>query len=135
MYLASQISPVLICFYDPILYALQVKPSQTLRITVLDVDLDDTQGIDHCVEYVSIFSPQSRVNHNTECGKIDEQKIIEIDNNIVEIWFHSSENKTQDKRGFQLEFAGTNNYIFILFCFFRKFQADTFSLQFWMQSY
>ena len=119
-----------ICFYDSdfVYFALQVKPSQTLRITVLDVDLDDTQGIDHCVEYVSIFSPQSRVNHNTECGKIDEQKIIEIDNNIVEIWFHSSENKTQDKRGFQLEFAGTNNYIFILFRFFRKIQADIFSL-------
>ena len=85
-----------------------MKTSQTLRITVLDVDLDDTRGIDHCEEYVSIFSPYSRINHNTECGQINEQKIIDIDNNTVEIWFHSSDNKTQDKRGFQIEFTGKN---------------------------
>lgn len=43
------------CGSEPGCSLSQVKPAQTIRITVLDVDLDDTEGENHCVEYVSIY--------------------------------------------------------------------------------
>lgn len=51
------------------------------------------------------------MNHNTECGQIDGHKIIDIDNNTVEIRFHSSKHERRNKRGFQLEFAGEGPWV------------------------
>ena len=60
-------------------------------------------------EYVSIFNPVTRQNYVTECGKIEGSPVIEVDNNTVEIWFQSAQNRSQYMRGFQLEFEG-NTY-------------------------